>query len=121
MYLQRVGVPQKLGRTLDAPRAQIGDNLQPPLIVVDKSWVVRNLHPELSTGSRGAAAPQGLLVQIAPGVAGFATLDYNGRLRGCPGFDVGSELARCMSSLSDARKSPFKKLTANDERFALAA
>jgi PAS domain-containing protein len=25
------------------------------------------------------------------------------------------------SSLSDARKSPFKKLTANDERFALAA
>jgi heme A synthase len=27
----------------------------------------------------------------------------------------------CMSSLSDARKSPFKKLTANDERFALAA
>jgi hypothetical protein len=26
----------------------------------------------------------------------------------------------CMSSLSDARKSPFKKLTANDERFALA-
>jgi hypothetical protein len=25
-----------------------------------------------------------------------------------------------MSSLSDARKSPFKKLTANDERFALA-
>jgi hypothetical protein len=37
------------------------------------------------------------------------------------GFDVGSGPVWCMSSLSDARKSPFKKLTANDERFALAA
>ncbi len=42
-------------------------------------------------------------------------------MRGCPGFDVGSESVRCMSSLSDARKSPFTKVTANDERFALAA
>jgi phosphoglycolate phosphatase-like HAD superfamily hydrolase len=42
-------------------------------------------------------------------------------LGGCPGFDVGSESVWCMSSLSHARKSRFKKLTANDERFALAA
>jgi hypothetical protein len=38
-----------------------------------------------------------------------------------PYYDVGSGPVWCMSSLSDARKSPFKKLTANDERFALAA
>jgi hypothetical protein len=31
----------------------------------------------------------------------------------CAGFDVGSGPVWCMSSLSDARKSPFKKLTAN--------
>ncbi len=40
---------------------------------------------------------------------------------GCIGFDVGSDAWRRMPSPLDARKSPDKKLTANDSRYALAA
>jgi hypothetical protein len=40
---------------------------------------------------------------------------------GCTGFDVGTDAQQGMSSLIHARKNRFKKLTANDERFALAA
>jgi hypothetical protein len=40
---------------------------------------------------------------------------------GRPGFDVGAESVQGMPSASTARKSNWNKVTANDERFALAA
>jgi hypothetical protein len=40
---------------------------------------------------------------------------------GCTGFDMGTDAQWGMPSLDHARKNRFNKLTANDERFALAA
>ena len=42
-------------------------------------------------------------------------------IRGCTGFDTGTDAQWGMPSLDHARKNRFNKLTANDERFALAA
>jgi hypothetical protein len=40
---------------------------------------------------------------------------------GCTGFDMGTDAQWGMPSLNHARKNRFKTITANDERFALAA